>query len=122
MNQEWKEKWVAALRSGEYAQTRGRLHTKDGYCCLGVLEDLVAKEKGDEWHLSKSGRCFLIGAEENSDVLRRSTMELVKLRDVNPMISSEETFPSLPRRSTLASANDSGYNFEQIADIIESQL
>lgn len=30
------KKWVAALRSGEYAQGKHRLHNADGYCCLGV--------------------------------------------------------------------------------------
>lgn len=40
---EFAEKWVAALRSGEYAQTTGRLADLDdedrepcAYCCLGV--------------------------------------------------------------------------------------
>jgi hypothetical protein len=37
MNQVIKEKWVAALRSGEYKQTKGYLRNKKGYCCLGVL-------------------------------------------------------------------------------------
>lgn len=31
------KKWIEALESGQYKQTRGRLYTKDtGYCCLGV--------------------------------------------------------------------------------------
>lgn len=41
---ELKERWIAALRSGEYKQCKGRLHQvirnhKDygGYCCLGVF-------------------------------------------------------------------------------------
>ena len=48
MNPEVKKRWLAALRSGEYAQTTGKLHRLDpdvfepndipaGYCCLGVL-------------------------------------------------------------------------------------
>jgi hypothetical protein len=38
MNTELKQKWVEALRSGEYRQIRGRLNDYDnGYCCLGVL-------------------------------------------------------------------------------------
>ena len=32
-----KAKWVAALRSGAYAQGYGKLRTKDRYCSLGVL-------------------------------------------------------------------------------------
>lgn len=49
MKQEIKEKWVAALRSGEYNQTKGYLRNNEGFCCLGVLTDLCAKEKGLEW-------------------------------------------------------------------------
>lgn len=41
---DFKTKWVAALRSGEYKQTDGKLYRsgfertslKTGYCCLGV--------------------------------------------------------------------------------------
>jgi hypothetical protein len=47
-----KKKWVEALRSGEYAQTRGALFRAEpagghpaGYCCLGVLTDLYCKAK-----------------------------------------------------------------------------
>ena len=47
MNPDIKEKWVAALRSGEYTQGHGKLYNppENTYCCLGVLCDLYAKEK-----------------------------------------------------------------------------
>lgn len=56
MNPEIKEKWLAALRSGEYKQTRGALFRPRrlddvkpifpaGYCCLGVLCDVMGLEK-----------------------------------------------------------------------------
>lgn len=34
---ELKDKWIAALRSGEFEQNRGSLYWKGKYCCLGVL-------------------------------------------------------------------------------------
>jgi hypothetical protein len=37
MNAELKQKWVTALRSGEYKQAQKRLKVGDAYCCLGVL-------------------------------------------------------------------------------------
>jgi hypothetical protein len=37
MDAELKSRWVAALRSGEFKQTRGRLKMGNSYCCLGVL-------------------------------------------------------------------------------------
>lgn len=49
IDQDLKSKWVEALRSGEYTQTRGafsRWNVKDGsvfytYCALGVLGKLT---------------------------------------------------------------------------------
>jgi hypothetical protein len=40
MSKELRDKWVSALRSGEYAQGTGALYKADenSYCCLGVLE------------------------------------------------------------------------------------
>jgi len=38
MKKEYAEKWVNALRSGEYGQCKGKLSDGNGsYCCLGVL-------------------------------------------------------------------------------------
>ncbi len=37
MKKELKDKWIAALLSGEYKQVTGFLETPEGNCCLGVL-------------------------------------------------------------------------------------
>jgi hypothetical protein len=37
MNQALKSKWLTALRSGNYKQSKMQLKSDDGYCCLGVL-------------------------------------------------------------------------------------
>lgn len=54
MNPEIKTRWVAALRSGEYKQGERRVLNDDkgGFCCLGVLCDIYAKETGSEWEQS----------------------------------------------------------------------
>jgi hypothetical protein len=49
MNPELKDKWVKALRSGEYKQGRGtmkesRLFRKSRFCCLGVLCDVAGAQ------------------------------------------------------------------------------
>lgn len=45
MPKELKEKWMAALRSGEYEQGRDILHDgKGAYCCMGVLQMVVDGE------------------------------------------------------------------------------
>jgi hypothetical protein len=50
MDKELKEKWVAALRSGDYPQTNGELKNCEGFCCLGVLVDVaLGKEAWDNY-------------------------------------------------------------------------
>lgn len=44
MNLEVKEKWIAALRSGDYQRGEGFLRRDESYCCLGVLCDLAVKD------------------------------------------------------------------------------
>ena len=44
MNPEIKARWVAALRSGKYKQTKGFLRCDESFCCLGVLCDVVEPE------------------------------------------------------------------------------
>lgn len=44
MKKEVMEKWVAALRSGEYKQAKEQLKTREGFCCLGVLCEVMIKE------------------------------------------------------------------------------
>lgn len=46
MDPYWKDKWIAALRSGKYEQVRGTLRTEGNHmCCLGVLCDVVEPER-----------------------------------------------------------------------------
>ena len=39
-----KKQWLTALRSGDYKQTRGTLKSGEGYCCLGVLVNLLPED------------------------------------------------------------------------------
>lgn len=46
------ERWIEALRSGDYPQTQGCMQDDKGFCCLGVLmhiegEDIVLGEEFD---------------------------------------------------------------------------
>lgn len=52
MDETIKAKWVSALRSGEYNQTRRTLRDDVGFCCLGVLCDVTSKaswEEDNQW-------------------------------------------------------------------------
>jgi hypothetical protein len=41
MKKEIRDRWVTALRSGEYEQGRHDLRRGDEFCCLGVLCDVM---------------------------------------------------------------------------------
>lgn len=102
MNPAQKAEWVAALRSGEYKQAQNHLHTPHGFCCLGVLCDVI---KPDAWELIGSGNYAHAGWENVlSDDMRR--------------------FAALPDAplNVLMSMNDRGRSFSEIADYIEEHL
>lgn len=47
MNQEAKQKWITALRSGKYMQGKSCLKdTHNNYCCLGVLVEVFEEYHG----------------------------------------------------------------------------
>lgn len=57
------QKWIDALRSGEYKQTQGALQNNAGYCCMGVACKIFipkGKQLMDEY-----GR-FLLGGVTDS--------------------------------------------------------
>ena len=49
MNKELIVKWVDALESEKYSQTRKKLRGKDGHCCLGVLIEVIDPEAQWVW-------------------------------------------------------------------------
>jgi hypothetical protein len=104
MDADFKSKWVAALRGGNYEQGRGRLRTStNGYCCWGVLCDLLDPEGwtriGPDGPYSFRGRQFL----PPSDL-----METIGIQ--------------CPKHTILSSMNDTGVGFASIADYIEGHL
>ena len=118
------EKWVAALRSGEYAQAKGALRAYNSYCCLGVACDLYAKETGQgEWldleiledQIGVRGAItFRVNEWEGRYTLPSEVQGWLGL--------SEEAGKYLdPDWVSLADLNDLNTPFDQIADIIESQ-
>lgn len=99
---EFKVKWLAALRSGEYKQGKSQLYNRaqDTYCCLGVACRISAPDK----EIPMSGYILQVFADyENvpSIIVGASSKSIV---------------------STLTYMNDSGKTFEEIADWIETNL
>lgn len=90
---EFKEKWINALRRGEYIQGTDFLENNGKYCCLGVAAHLCGIEN---IHRKK----WIIESPNVPDIL----------------IGYQE-FPEI-----LSRMNDSGKTFEEIADWIETNV
>lgn len=125
MNARVKELWLAALRGGEYVQGKGTL-CREGkeFCCLGVLTDIYVKETGQKWitfHESDADDdCYeLIEWEfdDEAELLPKVVARWAGLPDMDVEVPLENG-----RTKCLASYNDCGATFEQIADAIERGL
>lgn len=120
MNDDVKEKWVKALRSGEYEAGRQALRTNsERYCCLGVLCDLATQEfEGAEWEPNTTRYVFVHGDSADEGYLPETTQEWAGIDAEGSGISVEGQ-----PYTTLADLNDgAGYSFDDIATIIEEQL
>jgi hypothetical protein len=114
MNPQVKQKWVAALRSGEYKQATHYLNSPQGFCCLGVLCDLHAKETCTDWEEKGKVGLRYLGSEMT---IPGTVQEWARLS------SNHGESVSINRCSTLLTThNDEGRTFAEMADAIEAQL
>lgn len=111
MNQQIKERWMSALVSGEYKQGKGFLHQQHKFCCLGVLCDLYLKETEKSWVYDDSDGSYSI--DEEFGTLPDEVMKWAELTDRNPSIRGI---------ADLATLNDIGHTFENIAQHIQESL
>ena len=119
MKQEWKDKWVAALKSGNYEQGTGCLRNKDRFCCLGVLCDIINKElevgKWDNKYFNNNDHyVFRI-----NDTIDHGGLPL-QIQEIAGIGSRSGSINYINKKyETLSYLNDKGSTFEQIAEIIE---
>ncbi len=111
MNQIIKKRWVKALKSGEYTQTRGylkRIEDTTSFCPLGVLCDLHAKETGNKWTEDK----YYLGCKYS---LPHEVVVWAGLPKENTAITNNGQF--------ISELNDvRRYTFTEIADVIEKEM
>lgn len=139
---EIKQRWVEALRSGEYRQGFNKLCVIDSedsderlYCCLGVLCDLAVQDGVTRWNndWQHQNQTF-VSIETATALLPNSVIEWAFGRIPEPVkigaltwVAEEpmvqEMFNGELDWESLATLNDSGKcNFSHIADLIEEQL
>jgi hypothetical protein len=99
MNPIVKKKWLNALRSGKFKQGQGALKNSEGHCCLGVL-------------------CEITGNSKNRDMQIGYPMDRAGFGE--PVKSFCGL--SVDMQSELATLNDDGINFSEIADVIEREV
>lgn len=125
MDEAVKAKWVSALKSGQYVQTKGKLTDGHGFCCLGVLCNLYGLEKGVMWVRGVGGRLRLDGTEDstsNAEALPDVVQEWAGLDDLNPGFAGGSVPVRNGRAYSLAECNDEGMNFAKVADVIATRL
>lgn len=118
MNQDVKEQWLTALRSGDYPQTQGCLRDDNGYCCLGVLTDIAVKNKVIP-EPDRYGDRFRYFDGEGS-LLPFKVTKWAGLDSPNPAVRVH--LEDRERRQCLSELNDEYMSFDEIADLIEDQL
>ena len=93
MKQEIAERWVQALRSGKYKQGRRVLKQGENFCCLGVL-------------------CEVTGTPYRPG----SVCSAMPSRAARQRLGLDDELAD-----NLASLNDQGTSFKQLANIIEQE-
>lgn len=119
MNTQIKERWVEELRSGKYKQGKNTLRQRedggDAFCCLGVLCDILIKNKHIEyisWATRPNG---------SDEILVYDDLNGDREFGVVPEAACNEIGLDKVLQDDLAKLNDDGMSFEEIADVIEEQ-
>ncbi len=102
-----QKKWIKALRSGKYKQTKDHLRDSDGYCCLGIGCRIFKKELG----LSELKEADGITSFNS---WRGSLPEAVEAH----LGLRSNTGKTKGRGKDLAARNDNGWTFHEIANFL----
>jgi hypothetical protein len=122
MKPQVKEKWLNALRSGEYQQGKHSLRVENNFCCLGVLTDLYVQENSDGcWVEAGHNYGFRDNHRDDNfydmEYLPEMVVNWAGLEDENPTVRIADSYYEV-----ISNLNDTDYTFARIADIIEEQL
>lgn len=108
MNKKIKQKWILALKSGDFKQDSSSLKSSRGYCCLGVLCELFSVENPE------------FQFEELDPELMEFEFKFIDNSELLPNVVSVWAELSKKQQSYLANLNDTGMPFLKLADMIEN--
>lgn len=100
---EFAEKWLVALRSGEYQQCKNYLYNEDGYCCLGVA-------------------CLISGIDNDLLIGHMVIPDNENGFDDIPYLLKGSANKKGSLVSMVAPMNDNGKSFNEIADWIQANV
>jgi hypothetical protein len=125
MKQEVMRIWVDALRSGEYTQGVGCLKSTSGnHCCLGVLCELYDKNN-EEKLIKTEAECMVVFDKYYSKLTPEKVVKWAGLHFSDGAINDTPDLVMIlggPQVESLASLNDRGSSFQEIADFIEQNV
>lgn len=98
-----RDKWIAALLSGEYEQGKNALQFKEKFCCLGVYAEVLGlpKRKLPDGHV-----VYKIGECDGISTIPPDGMGGLSYEECN----------------ILADKNDDGMTFSEIARYIKNEI
>lgn len=103
-----QQRWVDALRSGQFKQGRHYLHCTNGFCCLGVAASLFCDAP-----VAHDAKGVIWAYDQN---LSTAPLKVVQTLDLYDDLGS-----FLDSTPSLAALNDAGVPFSEIADLIEAK-
>lgn len=103
-----QERWLTALESGEYPQGKSSLCLQGKYCCLGVASDLFVPKDEQKLDPTTDGVAY----QGETAVAPPAVIEALGLDGSTGYIGGDEV--------SLASMNDNGMSFPEIAAFIRS--
>ena len=111
MKKEIADKWVAALRSGDYKQCKGHLKDSTGHCCLGVLSEISGI---GEWESVEDHDYFIFKDGSTEKQVCGVTRKVLKWSGLKESLGEF-------KGGALYELNDRGLAFGGIADVIEEK-
>ena len=128
MNKEIADKWVKELRSGKWTQGYQRLAVKNdlgemSYCCLGVLCEMaveagIVTRKKERVNAPDEAEVYGYSYGGQFSILPDVVQEWAGMRWPAGDVDNQDGSTAF----SLASLNDSGKTFEEIADVIEKNV
>lgn len=115
-------KWIKALRSKKYTQTKSHLKDSKGYCCLGVACDISGL---GTWTKTEHG--YMSFKPENefaaSSSLPVVVSEWLGLNESNPALADRKgDYSGFVDHIDAIEANDElGWSFKKIANALEKK-